>query len=321
LRVANSVGDLLALAPVLPRAPYAVCFKDNLRRLVDEFAAGNQSHFARLAGVSLDSIKRWLVPNSSIRLDSFLRMCCSLQLPAARLVTEHLPANDPNWEGTRHFAKQTSSCVRRPQPCHDGRAPEGSISPVRKNRRWSWQGQDRIRDAFTKAAEEIPAPSLKEVASRVGHTAAALRTHFPELSAALLARIPERRLFARECMRDRLQAALELNPPLPMKHIAQSIGKDPGYLRSLFPGLCRQITDRYFAEKRKTSAQRKLRFHAEIRTAVAELCERGINPSRKHVFAAIREPSMKSCHILDQQIAQTLCELEAVSRTPLGAQR
>jgi hypothetical protein len=371
LTVAHSVGGMLALAASLPQAPSAVYFKDNLRHCIHEFAAGNHSHYARLSGVSFDSIERWLAPGSSIRLDSFLRMCCSLQLPAGRLLSEHMPSNDPGWERARHLAQQISSCARQRKPFYARPAPQGvtrletSPSPetqeslrqrferalvppapqalqtiaidlgfnnssslynrfpdlcramVLKNRRWRRHEDDRIRHALTKALEEHPAPSMKELAVRLGHTANALRSRFPELSAALAARIPERRLFEREHVREGLQSALELTPPASMKDVARLIGRDVNYLRVLFPGLCRQITGRYFDEKRRASDERRLRFCAEIRTAVIDLCERGVNPSRKRVFSAIVKPSMRCSHTLDAQIAQTLRELEIAPRGSL----
>jgi hypothetical protein len=364
--VAHSVGDMLALAASLPQVPSAIHFKDNLRRCIDEFAAGNLSHLARLSGVSFDSLERWLAPGSSIRLDSFLRMCCSLQLPAARLLSGHIPSNDPDWERARHLAHQISSSARRkpfyarpaspavqdpdalparqtqesarqrferalaapaPQALQTiainlgfnhssslyNRFPDLCRAMVLKNRRGRRQEDDRIRDALTTALEEHPAPSMRELADRLGHTANALRSRFPELSAALAAHIPERRLFEREHVRDRLQGALALTPPASMKDVARLIGRDVNYLRALFPGICRQITSRYFDEKRRASDERRLRFCAEIRTAVIDLCERGINPSRKRVFAAIARPSMRCSHALDRQIAVTLRELEIAS--------
>jgi hypothetical protein len=140
---------------------------------------------------------------------------------------------------------------------------------------------------------------MKEVASRLGYTVTALRARFPALSAALAARIPERRLFERERMRERLRTALELKPAASMKDVVQSLGRCDCYLQTIFPGLCRQITNRYFEEKRRASAERKLQFCAEIHNAVVDLCKRGINPSRKHVFAVIVNPSMRCSHTLD----------------------
>jgi hypothetical protein len=45
-----------------------------------------------------------------------------------------------------------------------------------------------------------------------------------------------------------------------------------------------------------------------------ELCQRSINPSRKHVMSAIEKPSMKWTQVLDvldRYIAQSLREMEA----------
>jgi len=57
---------------------------------------------------------------------------------------------------------------------------------------------------------------------------------------------------------------------------------------------------------------------AQVRNAVIDLCERGINPSRRPVTSAIKNPSMKWTQVLDRYIAQTLHEMEAESRTCSG---
>ena len=370
LSVANAVGGLLALAPALPQAPSGIYLKDNLRRCIDDFAGGNHSHFARLTGVSLDSIYRWLSTSSCIPLDAFVRMCCKLRLPAARFLSEYIPVNDPGWEHARDQAQRTSSPGPRRRPPHyRGSVPESAMNAgasiplptqnsirnglervvckplpqafqavakdlgfnnssslykrfpdlcraqVMKNLRWRQQEDERIRDAITKALEESPPPSMRELATRLGHTATALRARFPELSAALAARIPERRLCEKNRMRGRLQSALELNMAPPMKDVARALGRNAHHLQTLFPSLCQQIKDRYIQQKKRVSSEKKLRFCEEIRHAVADLCEGGINPSRKHVMAAIVNPSMRSSHILDRQIVQTLHELETASRT------
>jgi TniQ len=68
LSVATAVGELLALAPGLPESPSGVYFKHNFRRSIDEFADGNHSLFARMCGVSLHSVYRWLHVNRGVDL-------------------------------------------------------------------------------------------------------------------------------------------------------------------------------------------------------------------------------------------------------------
>jgi hypothetical protein len=158
---------------------------------------------------------------------------------------------------------------------------------------------------------------MKEIAVRLGHSVHALRVRFPELSAALTARMPERKLLDMERLRTGLESALKTNPPASMKAVAHSIGRTDSHLRILFPELCRRISDRYSDAMKRAAVQTRLRFRAEIRTAVIDLCEHGIHPSRKRVLAAIAEPSMRCCHTLDAQIAQTLRELATQSALPL----
>ena len=197
------------------------------------------------------------------------------------------------------------------------RFPELCQAMVRKNRRWRQSEDDKIRHTLSQAATENPPPSMKEVAARLGYSATALRARFPELSAALAARKPESQLLDQERWRARLEAAL-LDRPASLADVAQSVGRSVGHLRSLFPQLWRRISARYAEAKKQAAVQTRLRFCAEIRTAVIGLHEHGIHPSRKRVFAAIPEPSMRCSHTLDKQIAETLRELTTPSARPLS---
>jgi len=188
---------------------------------------------------------------------------------------------------------------------------------VRKNRRWRELEDGNIRDTLAKAAAENPAPSMKEVAAQLGHSVNALRCRFPELSATLAARRPESKLLERQRWRAELEMAPRADRPASVQDMAKSIGRSAGHLRSLFPELCQQITTRYIEAKKHSAVQTRLRFCAEIRAAVMDLCERGIHPSRKRVFAAIIEPSMRCSHTLDKQIAETLRELATPGTSPL----
>ena len=369
LKLAHSVGDLLARTPTLTEAVSPYCFKNNLRRCVEDFAAGNYSHFARLSGLPFDSVISWLAPGSSFSLDSFLRMCCRLELPAARFVSEDIPIDDPAWVRARRLAQQSSSWVARRKPLYGPHPPLRSEGPaaseqprsylrrrfqralaaeapqslqalaldlgfryssalyhrfpelcqamVRKNRHWRQSEDDKIRHTLSQAATENPPPSMKEVAARLGYSATALRARFPELSAALAARKPESQLLDKERWRARLEAAL-LDRPASLADVAQSVGRSAGHLRSLFPQLWRRISARYAEAKKQAAVQARLRFCAEIRSAVIGLHEHGIHPSRKRVFAAIPEPSMRCSHTLDKQIAETIGELTTPGARPLS---
>ena len=131
----------------------------------------------------------------------------------------------------------------------------------------------------------------------------------------MVERLPERKRLERERIRKQLEDALQQNPAPPMQVVAQSVGRNQHHLGMIFPDLYGKIKRRYVEHQKIVRAQRRVEFLAQVRKAVIELCERGINPSRKHVMSAIENPSMKWTQVLDRYIAQTLREMEAESRT------
>lgn len=195
------------------------------------------------------------------------------------------------------------------------RFPELCRALVAKNRAWREQEDQRVQDAFKKVLDAEPVPTLKELSARLGHHPDVLRSRFPELCAALVARLPERRRLERERIRKKLEDALEQNPAPPMQVVAESLRRNQAHLRILFPDAYQKITRRYVEHQKIVRSQRRVEFLAQVRKAVMELCKRGINPSRKHVMSAIENPSMKCTKILDRHIAQSLHEMEAESHT------
>jgi len=101
----------------------------------------------------------------------------------------------------------------------------------------------------------------------------------------------------------------------PMKVVAQTVGRNQHHLGIIFADLYGKIKRRHVEHQKMVRAQRRVEFLAQVRKAVMELCERGINPSRKHVMSAIENPSMKWTQVLDRYIAQSLREMEAESGT------
>ncbi len=413
LPIASTVGDLLALGPAIQGAVSGAYFKENLVYGIGSLADGNQSVFSRATGVSRESLTDWLNPNTTFRLRPFLWMCSELGIPAARILTARIPADDPGWERARDlFARRSpfiwrfrrksqvqralqealNSAVptslrevaqqlgyrsiqalrnREQKLCNEVVKKHGNIgcapAPRRKrstypapemvrkaleqalgdsnhrslnviakqlgyrhayplyrfpdlchalfikNRSWREQEHQRIRDAISKALDQESVPTLKEIAGRLGSRPHVLHRHFPDLYAALIARRPERKQLERERIRKQLEDALEQNPAPSMQVVAQSVGREQGYLRILFADLHEKIKCRYIERQKTERSQTKVRFLAQVRVAAIELRKRGINPSRKHVFSAIENPSMKSTQGLSRYIAQILTETEAGS--------
>jgi hypothetical protein len=169
-----------------------------------------------------------------------------------------------------------------------------------------------MRDAIETALTETPPPATRELAARLGCTEAVMKYRYPELNAALIKRLPERKRFLKEQLLIVIRKALIEDPPPSMETVAARVGKNAAYLRSLDPDLFKTIRSRHQAQRESDAASRRIAFRAEIACAVADLLQRGLTPSRLKVLAAIPHPSMKSSLILDQQIVATLREIEAL---------
>ena len=150
----------MTVAPGLPEHPSGWHFKNNLRRAVHEFAAGNHSDFARRSGISLDSVYHWLHIDSCAHLVSVLRMCTNLRLSAARFISEHIPGNDPDWERTRQFAMQPSREPNQAVAKRNGnsqRCPSNSLShPPRA-------GDKLVRCGASLSLPKLPVNGLRKV--------------------------------------------------------------------------------------------------------------------------------------------------------------
>ena len=141
--------------------------------------------------------------------------------------------------------------------------PELCRAYVAKHREWREQEDQRVSDVITKALSQEPAPTMKEVAGRLGYRPGAFRRRFRNLCAALVARLPERKQFERERIRKHLEHALEQNPAPPMKVVAQSLHRHQVHLRVVFPDLYKKIKDRYIDYQKTLRSQRRWRFLAE----------------------------------------------------------
>jgi AraC-like DNA-binding protein len=72
------------------------------------------------------------------------------------------------------------------------RFPELCHALAAKRREWREQEDQRVRDVITKALDEEPTPTMREMAGRLGFRPDELRRRFRNLYAALVARRPER---------------------------------------------------------------------------------------------------------------------------------
>ncbi len=169
---------------------------------------------------------------------------------------------------------------------------------------------EACRGQIAAAAEEIPPPTLKEVASRIGRSVSWLQYRYPDLCDKIVGRRPKRMLLRRERQRITLKTALAQDPVPSIESVVTQIGITAHHLRTIHPDLYAQLRQRSELLKRSLASNKRAAFQTEIRTAVIDLSQRGLHPSRKRVLAAIEKPSLKSTKILDRQIVATLLELK-----------
>lgn len=111
------------------------------------------------------------------------------------------------------------------------------------------------------AANEMPPPSIPQVAKRFGYTPDQLRYRFPELCRALARQAQDHRQNQKIAWQQALEASLanDESPPPNLAEVAKSMGASYQLLRTHFPELCQAITTRYQAAQQ---ARHSLLQHA-----------------------------------------------------------
>ena len=168
-----------------------------------------------------------------------------------------------------------------------------------------------MRAAIEASLTEWPPPTVRDLTSRFGCTEAALKYRFPDLYSAALTRLPERKQFFDEQTIVLMQRASKEEPAPPVRTVAARTGRSAHCLRVLHADLFKTIKTRHHARRKVDAANLRTAFRTEIASAIGDLLQRGIKPSRHRVFAAILHPSMRNSHIVDQQIIASLREKEA----------
>ena len=155
---------------------------------------------------------------------------------------------------------------------------------------------ERCREDVAAAADQMPAPTIGEVAAQFGVTEETLTYRYPDLCDKIVARISERKTRELERHRHELQAALMEHPLPSAEAISARTGLTLKYLGKIHPDLYAQYRERTDEARRLAVSNRRAAFEAEIRSATIELIDRGLYPSRRRVLKAIPNPSMRSAN-------------------------
>ena len=253
--VAQQFGQLLEIAP--HAQPVG---KENLQKIlvgyVDSFSEGNRSAIAETAGCRRTSFRSWYNGASVARVDLLLRMCHELRVPLTSLVTGTI-AIEPEAAARAEVATQ----ARR----------RHGLFPQRNT--------DQIRAALLLASDERPAPSISEVARRLGYTTPnrlyvadsnlckLIVRNFNKSGRSHWWRRRGAKFLDDSVIRKALEESLVLEMPVPVNRSAKSLGfETESPLTARFPDLCLAIK----AKRTNVQAARRIKVASALKAALSE---------------------------------------------------
>jgi len=223
---------------------------------VDSFSEGNRSAIAETAGCRRTSFRSWYNGASVARVDLLLRMCHELGVPLRSLVTGTI-AIEPEAAARAEVATQ----ARR----------RHGLFPRRNT--------DQIRAALLLASDEQPAPSINEVARRLGYTTPnRLYVADSNLCRLIVRNFNKSRrshwwrrrggkFLDDSVIQTALEESLSREIPVPVYRSAKAFGfetEDP--LTARFPDLCRAIK----AKRAAAQLARRSRVASALKAALSE---------------------------------------------------
>jgi hypothetical protein len=167
-----------------------------------------------------------------------------------------------------------------------------------------------IEPALEQALQEIPAPSLKKLAQRLGFSAeCVLKAHAPALYKKVKARYTSYAETCRAELQIKLEAVLEENPPPSLKSIYARFGVTESIVNTSFPELRREIGLRHQQYQRQLSQARRDAVRAEIREVVRTLHAQGICPSVPRVTSRLKSGSLREWRVVGKAVTDARKEL------------
>lgn len=232
------LGDLLACAPQLNGGPLRQNFLYHLRKCVHELFQGNRAAFAHFVSCPPSAVGNWISGATIPRISRFLEVCVRLEVPMAAFLLDPSRAMT-NWSS---FASR--------------------IHPDRSVGRY-WRREDTLR-ALTPALRERPAPTLAQIARRLGYKGTeGLRRVAPETCKQITKNYQDSFVPGpfhkgprpRICKASKIEAALRASLARRTPESVPEIAVRLGYAQSApilieFPELCRAINAKIASRKK-----------------------------------------------------------------------
>lgn len=260
LWVANQMGGLIAAAPEIEADPPKRRVSEFVPTCINEITNGNVSTFGRLVDINKITVYSWCRQNQPVpQTDLLLKVCYRIGVSFVDLLTKD-------------------------DLSHDLELIDRSFSETQNVRSRLLHRRGEVKRALLAALKQDPAPSVQDVARRLGFkTEGPLRLKYPDLCKRLSAR--GRKYVRRRTSRDfrrALIAALKKNPPPSVRELAQELGyQGEGLLRRACPDLCKMLT----AKWRKIPGQPKQRRRAKRNHQDPGAVEKALKQALKEIVA------------------------------------
>jgi len=267
--LAESIGELLAIAPTLTEPPVCETLLHNLKLCIRELADGSMNRFVAATGISYDILMDWdRIPERNVRLVHLCRICTLAGVSPRLFVCERLTLNDFDYERARKTVSQKTS----------------HIKPHRS--------KYHLRQALEQAARAPEGGCLRDVANELGYTSLqALRQREPELCDRICPKRSRRKIApdalpltrpfpSKETIENALVAALRAPVSPPLKLIARELGfRTDSSLYIRFPKLCQALVEKHTGD-RSADIQR-------CRERLAAVAEQTPPPTLKEVAVQV----------------------------------
>ncbi len=160
-----------------------------------------------------------------------------------------------------------------------------------------------VEPALQQALQETPPPSLRQMAKRLGFSAACvLKAHRPSLYEKLKARRKAYKEMCRVELQRNLEAALVENPPPSLKSVYSRFGVTESIVNTSFPGLRHKIGLRHLQYQKQQAQARRDAVCVEIREIVRMLYAQGVCPSVPRVTTLLQSGSLREWRVIGKAV-------------------
>jgi transcriptional regulator with XRE-family HTH domain len=139
---------------------------------------------------------------------------------------------------------------------------------------------EAMHQSLEKALEEYPAPTLIELARRLGcTTSSTLRSYHPELCDRILARYRTQLEERRRSLRKAAEFSLDETPAPTVHTVCERLGITAWFMNQYFPDVGHRIAERHLRWKAADTARRRSQLGEVVQEIAKEVYTQGLYPS------------------------------------------